>query len=175
MPFCAIHSLILKCASRVRFVVGQHRHGGKKSLLHAFAPNTAPLFTGQGVGGVTIRAPVALDVVAAGAISVGAFAADRPDFASGLTILDCLGAPRFRILDGLGEFFLRWHSDASYSSVAGAVNLFRQLFVEPRPRTRREVVACPKNFGPRLRKRLDGAVVQLLNSKQPREARGDGV
>ena len=25
--FCAIHSLMLKCASRVRFVVGQHRHG----------------------------------------------------------------------------------------------------------------------------------------------------
>ena len=94
MPFCATDTT----------VIGQHRHGGKKSLLHAFASNTAPLFTGQRVGGVTIRAPVALDVVAAGAVGVGAFAADRPDFASGLTILDCLGAPRFRILDGLGEF-----------------------------------------------------------------------
>ena len=165
MPFCATDTT----------VIGQHRHGGKKSLLHAFASDTAPLLAGQGVGRVTIRAPVALDVVAAGAVSIGAFAADRPDFASGLTILDCLGATRFRIFDGLGEFFLRWHSDASYSSVAGTVNLFRQLFVESRPRTRRKVVTRPKNFGPRLRKSLDGAVVQFLHSKQPREARGDGV
>lgn len=142
-------------------------------FLHALASNTTPLLAGQGVGGVTIRAPVALDVVAAGAVSIGAFAADRPDFASGLTILDCLGATRFGVLDGLGEFFLCWHSDASYSSVADMVNLFRQL--RKKSSSTGIVVPRPENFGPRLRKRLDGAVVQLLNSKQPREARGDGV
>ena len=162
MPFCATGTAL-----------GQHRHGGKKSLLHALAPNTAPLLAGQGVGGVAIRAPVPFDVVAAGAISIGAFASDRPNFASGLTILDCLGAPRFRILDGLGEFFLCWHSAASYSSVAGTVNLFRQLCKKSSGAG--VVVSRPKNFGPRLRKRLDGAIVQFLHSKQPREARGDGV
>lgn len=143
-------------------------------FLHALASNTTPLLAGQGVGGVTIRAPVAFDVVAAGAISIGAFAADRPDFASGLTILDCLGATRFGVLDGLGEFFLCWHIDASYSSVADMVKSFSGQLRKKSSGTG-VVISSPQNFGPRLRKRLDGAVVQLLHSKQPCEARGDGV
>ena len=70
-------------------------------FLHALASNTTPLLAGQGVGGVTIRAPVALDVVAAGAIGVSTFAANRADFAAFLTILDGLCAASLRILEGL--------------------------------------------------------------------------